>query len=218
MNHAYLGPQFSQEEIEALLDRERIPYDKHEREDLVRVAAKHIFEDRVTGWFQGRMEFGPRALGSRSILANPTNPKMKDLINSKIKFREKFRPFAPAVLLEEAHKYFEMDEGLELPYMLMVPKVRADCRDRIPAVTHEDGTGRVQTVTRRDNALYYDLIREFGRLSGVPIVVNTSFNVRGEPIVCTPENALNCFLNTGMDVLVMGECVIEKSRIEGVAR
>jgi len=215
MHHAYLGPAYAQDEIDALLARERIPHEKFSRDELVRHAARHIAEDKVVGWFQGRMEFGPRALGSRSILANPKNPQMKDIINSKIKFREKFRPFAPAVLLEEAHKYFEMDEGLELPFMLMVPKVREEARALIPAVTHEDGTGRVQTVTKRDSPLYYDLIAEFGKISGVPIVVNTSFNVRGEPIVCTPENALNCFLRTGMDVLVLGNSIVEKSRIQG---
>jgi len=215
MKHAYWGPEYSHDECEAVLAQRKIPYEKFERDELVREAARHIAEDKVIGWYQGRLEFGPRALGSRSIVANPMNPQMKDIINAKIKFREKFRPFAPSVLLEEAHKFFEMEEGLELPYMLMVPKVRAEAREKIPAVTHEDGTGRVQTVTRRDNPLYYDMIAEFGRRTGVPVVVNTSFNVRGEPIVNTPENALNCFLKTGMDVLVLGNCVVDKSRIEG---
>ena len=215
MKHAYLGPQYSDDECEAVLKARNIPYEKYDRDALVKESAKQVAESKVIGWYQGRMEFGPRALGSRSIIANPMNPEMKDIINAKIKFREKFRPFAPAVLLDRAHEFFEMDEGLELPYMLMVPKVRAEVRDKIPAVTHEDGTGRVQTVTRRDNALYYDMIEEFGKHSGVPVVVNTSFNVRGEPIVNTPENALNCFLKTGMDVLVLGNCIVDKSRIEG---
>ncbi len=215
MNHAYLGPEYSNDECERVLIERKVPYEKYDRAELVKRSAQHVADEKVIGWYQGRLEFGPRALGSRSIIASPMNLQMKDIINAKIKFREKFRPFAPAVLLEEAHKYFEMEEGLELPYMLMVPKVRAEVRDKIPAVTHEDGTGRVQTVTKRDNALYYDMISEFSKISGVPVVVNTSFNVRGEPIVNTPDNALNCFLKTGMDVLVLGNCIVDKSQIEG---
>jgi len=215
MNHAYLGPAYGDDECKSLLEARKIPFETFDRAELCKRAAKHVADDKVIGWYQGRMEFGPRALGSRSIVANPTKAEMKDVINAKIKFREKFRPFAPSVLLERAHEFFEMDEGLELPYMLMVPKVREEVRDKIPAVTHEDGTGRVQTVTKRDNPLYYDMIAEFEKLTGVPVVVNTSFNVRGEPIVNTPENALNCFLKTGMDVLVLGNCIVDKSRIEG---
>ena len=215
MNHAYLGPAYADDECRSLLESRKIPFETFDREELCKQAAKHVASDKVIGWYQGRMEFGPRALGSRSIVANPTKAGMKDIINAKIKFREKFRPFAPSVLLERAHEFFEMDEGLELPYMLMVPKVRQEVREKIPAVTHEDGTGRVQTVTKRDNPLYYDMIAEFEKLTGVPCVVNTSFNVRGEPIVNTPENALNCFLKTGMDVLVLGNCIVDKSRIEG---
>jgi carbamoyltransferase len=154
------------------------------------------------------MEFGPRALGARSLLADPRNPKMKDIINAKVKFREAFRPFAPAVLKERAHEYFEMPEGMDAPFMLLVPKVRQGKREIIPAVTHEDGTGRVQTVTEEDNGRYYRLIRRFGELTGVPVVINTSFNVRGEPIVCTPQDAYNTFVHTGIDVLVIGKYIV----------
>jgi carbamoyltransferase len=155
------------------------------------------------------MEFGPRALGGRSILANPMNPEMKKIVNSKIKFREFFRPFAPAVLRERADEYFEMN-GQDSPFMLLVPPVRADKRALIPAVTHADGTGRVQTVTRESNELYYELIRQFASLTGVPVLLNTSFNVRGEPIVCTPRDAVNCFLKTGLDYLVLGNMLASK--------
>ena len=165
----------------------------------------------MVGWFQGRLEFGPRALGSRSLVADARNPKMKDIINAKVKFREAFRPFAPSVLREHAHEYFEMPEGMDAPFMLLVPKVRSDKQSVLPAITHKDGTGRVQTVTEEDNGRYYRLIKTFGRRTGVPVVINTSYNVRGEPIVCTPQDAINTFLNTGIDVMVLGDyLVLEK--------
>ncbi|MCH7925834.1 MAG: zinc-binding dehydrogenase, partial [Planctomycetes bacterium] len=167
-----------------------------------------IADGKVVGWFQGRLEFGPRALGSRSLLADARSNKMKDVINAKVKFREAFRPFAPAVLKEHAHEYFEMPEGMDAPYMLLVPKVRPEKREVIPATTHEDGTGRVQTVTEQQNGRYYRLIKRFGELTGVPVVINTSFNVRGEPIVCTPRDAYNTFVKTGIDVLVIGDYVV----------
>jgi carbamoyltransferase len=167
-----------------------------------------IADGQVIGWFQGRMEFGPRALGARSILADPRNPKAKDIINTKVKFREWFRPFAPAVLKERAHEYFEMPAGMDLPFMLMVPKVRPEQRALLPAITHEDGTGRVQTLTPELNGRFYRLVKRFGELTGVPVVVNTSFNVRGEPIVCTPADAYRTFLNTGIDALVIGDFII----------
>jgi len=167
-----------------------------------------IADGLVVGWFQGRLEFGPRALGSRSLLADPRNPRMKDIINAKVKFREAFRPFAPAVLKEHAHEYFDMPPGMDAPFMLLVPKVREEKREILPAVTHQDGTGRVQTVTEETNPLYYRLIRAFGQLTGVPVVINTSFNVRGEPIVCTPRDAYHTFVHTGIDALVMGNFVI----------
>jgi len=209
MKHALLGPSFSDEEIVETLRRNEAVYETIEDEDaLVARTAHCIAEGKVVGWFQGRMEFGPRALGSRSLLADPRDPKMKDIINAKVKFREPFRPFAPAVLKERAHEYFEMPRGMDAPFMLLVPKVRLDKRAVIPAVTHRDGTGRVQTVTEDTNPLYYRVIRKFGELTGVPVVINTSFNVRGEPIVCSPQDAYNTFVNTGIDVLVIGRHVV----------
>jgi carbamoyltransferase len=154
------------------------------------------------------MEFGPRALGARSLLADPRNNRMKDIINAKVKFREAFRPFAPSVMKEFAHEYFEMPAGMDAPFMLLVPKVREDKRGVIPAVTHHDGTGRVQTVTEEHNGRYYRLIRAFHELTGVPVVINTSFNVRGEPIVCTPRDAYHTFVHTGIDVLVIGDFIV----------
>ncbi|MCH7872247.1 MAG: hypothetical protein IID33_11160 [Planctomycetes bacterium] len=178
------------------------------------ITAKMLADGKVVGWFQGRLEFGPRALGARSLLADPRSNKMKDIINAKVKFREAFRPFAPAILRERVHEYFEVEEGMDAPYMLLVPKVREEKRSVIPAVTHEDGTGRVQTVTDEHNGRYYRLIRKFGELTGVPVLINTSFNVRGEPIVCTPADAYNTFVKTGIDVLVIGDHVVTKKPSE----
>jgi len=209
MEHACWGPAFDDKEIRAVLDDAGAAYEAVEDEgELLRRTARLIADGKVVGWFQGRMEFGPRALGSRSLLADPRRLSMKDVINSKVKFREAFRPFAPAVLKERAPEYFEVPPGMDLPYMLLVPKVREDKRSVIPAVTHQDGTGRVQTVTELHNPRFYRLIREFGRLTGVPVVINTSFNVRGEPIVCTPRDAYNTFVNTGIDALVIGNHVV----------
>jgi len=154
------------------------------------------------------MEFGPRALGARSILADPRNPKMKDILNEKVKHRESFRPYAPSVILEDAKEYFELD--CPSPFMLLVARVREDKRKIIPAVTHVDGTARIQTVSREENSLYYDLIQRFKDITGVPLIINTSFNVRGEPIVCSPEDAYQCFLKTEMDCLVMENFLIKK--------
>jgi carbamoyltransferase len=209
MNHAFWGPAYSDDEIQAALDRIGAKYEKLSREQLVERTVKAIAEDKVIGWFQGRQEFGPRALGSRSILANPGNPKMKDIINAKVKFREWFRPFAPSVLKEKAHIYFDMPEGFDSPYMLLVPQVRQEWRAKLSAITHEDGTGRVQTVEPNIVPLYYELIKRWGEVSGVPVILNTSFNVRGEPIVTTPENAYNTFVKTGIDVLVMGSYILQ---------
>jgi carbamoyltransferase len=169
-----------------------------------------IADGKVVGWFQGRMEFGPRALGARSLLGDPRNPRMKDIINAKVKFREAFRPFAPAILREHLHDYFEAPPGMDMPFMLLVPKVRPEKRETIPAVTHQDGTGRVQTVTEQHNRLYYRLIRRFHELTGVPVLINTSFNVRGEPIVCTPRDAYRTFVGTGIDVLVIGHHLVTR--------
>ncbi len=209
MEHAFWGPSFGEQDIKAALDQAGAVYEAADDEDaLLERTAQMIADGKVVAWFQGRLEFGPRALGARSLLADPRNAKMKDIINAKVKFRETFRPFAPSVLKERAHEYFEMPEGMDAPFMLLVPKVRESKRTVIPAVTHEDGTGRVQTVTDEHHGRYYRLIRAFGELTGVPVVINTSFNVRGEPIVCTPQDAYNTFVNTGIDVLVIGNYVV----------
>ncbi len=211
MNHAYWGPAFSQDEVRDALDAAGATYEECATDDeLVDATAQRIAAGEVIGWFQGRLEFGPRALGARSLLADPRRADMKDIINAKVKFREAFRPFAPAVLKERAHEFFEMPAGMEAPFMLLVPKVRPAAREKIPAVTHQDGTGRVQTVTAETNPLYYGVIKRFGELTGVPVVINTSFNVRGEPIVCTPADAYRTFVNTGIDTLVIGRCIVSE--------
>ena len=215
MDHAQWGPAFSDDQIKDALDAAEAKYEYLEREeDLLERTARMIACGKVIGWFQGRMEFGPRALGARSLLADPRSNKMKDIINAKVKFREAFRPFAPAVLKERAHEYFEAPEGLDMPFMLLVPRVRKEKREIIPAVTHEDGTGRVQTVTEEHNGRYYRVIKAFGELTGVPIVINTSFNVRGEPIVCTPRDAYHTFVHTGIDVLVIGNYIVTEKPSE----
>jgi carbamoyltransferase len=212
MEHAAYGPSFGKEEVRRTLELNGAVHEWIEDEEaLLERTARMIADGKVVGWFQGRMEFGPRALGCRSLLADARNPRMKEIINAKVKFREAFRPFAPAVLKEYAHEYFDMPKGMDMPFMLLVPAVRREKRAVIPAVTHEDGTGRVQTVTEERNGRFYRLIRAFYRLTGVPVVVNTSFNVRGEPIVCTPKDAYSTFVKTGIDALVMeNNLVIEK--------
>ncbi len=162
----------------------------------------------MVGWFQGRMEWGPRALGNRSIVCDPRRADMKDILNLKIKRRESFRPFAPSILREAVSEWFELDG--DVPFMMQVYPIRVEQRSRIPAVTHVDGSGRLQTVTRATNPRYYRLIEAFRDLTGVPMVLNTSFN-ENEPVVCKPEEALDCFLRTKMDVLVMGECLISRA-------
>jgi carbamoyltransferase len=206
-SHAFLGPAYSDAEIARYLDSTGARYRTLSDRELVDGTARRLSEGNVVGWFQGRMEFGPRALGGRSILADPRDPKMRDTLNMKIKFREGFRPFAPSVLADKAPDWFEI-EG-DSPYMLLVAQVREGKRV-IPSVTHVDNSARLQTVTRAESPLYYDLIAEFGRLTGVPVVINTSFNVRGEPIVCTPHDAYLCFMRTNMDHLVLGHHVLDK--------
>lgn len=213
MRHAYLGPGYSDAVIQSFLEAESIPYEHLEEEELVKRVAGLLAGDMVVGWFMGRMEFGPRALGARSILANAGNPQMKDILNEKIKRREQFRPFAPAVLLEEAPNWFAFEAGRESPYMLLVADVLPERRDMLPAITHVDGSARLQTVTAQENGLFYRLIREYFRLTGVPVIVNTSFNVRGEPIVCTPAEAYNCFSHTDMDALVLGSYIVMSKKI-----
>ncbi len=205
--HAYLGPQFTDAEIAQYLDGAGAKYTTLTDRELVARTAKLISGSNVVGWFQGRMEFGPRALGGRSILADPRDPKMRDTLNMKIKFREGFRPFAPSVLMDKASEWFDID--CDSPYMLLVAQVREGKRT-IPSVTHVDNSARLQTVTRAEAPLYYGIIEEFGRITGVPIVINTSFNVRGEPIVCTPHDAYLCFMRTNMDHLVLGHHLLDK--------
>jgi len=207
MDHAYWGPAFSDEEIRRFLDARKAPYETYTRDAMIQETARQLDEQQaVVGWFQGRMEWGPRSLGSRSILADARNQENWKRVNLKIKYRESFRPFAPAVLREKADQWFDLDR--ESPYMLLVCQVKEGCA--IPAVTHVDGSARVQTVTRDQNVEFYDLLAAFDRRSGCPVLINTSFNVRGEPIVCTPEDAYLCFMRTNMDVLVLGNQILEK--------
>jgi carbamoyltransferase len=211
--NAYLGPKFSSEEIKSFLDRNKIKYSEFEDENyLIKTTAKFIYDNNVIGWFQLGMEWGPRALGARSILSNPCNPKMQDVLNQKVKHREKFRPFAPVVCEDDALKYFECDIPVPEPtdFMLMVYPIKKEWHNKVPAVTHVDGSGRLQTIRRYQNHLYYDLIKEFGKLSGIPILINTSFNIRGEPIVCTPHDAYKCMMGTGIDCLVMDKFLIKR--------
>ncbi len=207
LEHAYLGPGYADEQIMAFLEERRIPYHQYPEGELVERVADAIAASKVVGWFQGRMELGPRALGNRSILANPRDPTMPAVLNAKIKHREQFRPFAPSVAAEDAGRLFE-DVG-ESPFMLLVADVREEARGLLPAVTHADGTARLQTVTERQNPRYYRLLRAVERRIGVPVVLNTSFNVRGEPIVRTPADAFRCFSHTGMDLLALGSFLVK---------
>jgi len=207
MEHAYTGTQYSQDYIEKLLKERGERYRVLEEEALIKEVALKIIEGKVVGWFQGRMEFGPRALGNRSILVDPRREEMKDVLNARIKHRESFRPFAPSVLAERAGEWFEV--GDPNPFMLMVQPVLPDKRQKVPAITHVDGSGRLQTVHRDTNRLFWELIREFEKRTGVPMLLNTSFN-ENEPIVMRPEEALDCFRRTRMDMLVMGRAVLER--------
>jgi carbamoyltransferase len=208
MTSAYLGPAYGDEHIEAELGRTQARYRRVD--DVAGAAAQLIAEGRIIGWFQGAAEFGPRALGARSILADPRQGDMKDRVNKMIKEREGYRPFAPSVLVEEMSTYFDL--LTESPYMLMIAKVKPERRAEIPAVVHVDGTARPQSVSRHQNATYYDLISRFRERTGVPVVLNTSFNVAGEPIVLKPADALRCFYGSGLDALVIGSYVLEKGQ------
>jgi carbamoyltransferase len=214
LEHAYWGEEYGASDIGAFLRSEGIPYrEASHTDELLDCVTGFLQSGKVVGWYQGRFEWGPRALGNRSILADPRHPEMKDIVNSKIKFREPYRPFAPSVLAEAASTYFELDGAAQqypLRYMLYVPQVRSQHRATIPAITHVDGSARVQTVFREQSPLYYSLIERFGQATGVPVVLNTSFNLRGEPIVTTPANAYSTFSRSQMDCLVMGNFVIEK--------
>ena len=205
MEHAFFGPEYSVDEIEAFLKRGKIRYRR--LDDVAEGAAELLAQDKILGWFQGRMEFGPRALGGRSFLASPISPDMQQRLN-EIKDREDFRPVAPVVLEEEAAHWFTGADAS--PFMLFVYDVAPDKADRIPAVRHVDGTARIQTINRRQNPLYYDLIKAFQRRTGVPVLVNTSFNTRSEPVVCTPRDAVECFWTSPLDALVIGPYLLQK--------
>lgn len=216
MNTAYWGPEYSDsdigdaiaEHVAELNERNCKIIHVHDALELCRKTAREISLGKVVGWFQGRMEWGPRALGNRSIVVDPRRAEMKDVLNSRIKRREPFRPFAPSILLEKTGEYFEID--YPDPFMIKVYPVKPEKRSVIPAVTHVDGTGRLQTVRKEDNFLYWQLIKEFEDITGVPVLLNTSFN-ENEPIVCTPKEALDCFLRTKMDVLVLGDTLIQRN-------
>lgn len=208
-NTVYLGNSFTEEEIEAVLKEKRVCY--HHSENIARETARHIADGKIVGWFQGKMEAGPRALGNRSIVVNPTIPDMKDRLNERVKRREFYRPFAPSVLEERVEEYFVIPKRQLSPYMILVGDVREDKRRVIPAVTHVDATARVHTVNRKINPRYWELIFEFEKLTGVPVLLNTSFN-ENEPIVCTPQDAVNCFLRTEFDVLAIGDFLVVKER------
>jgi carbamoyltransferase len=208
MEGAYTGPEFSDEEIRRELDQTGMAYESYSDEEVTRRAAKDIADGAVMGWFQGRMEFGPRALGNRSIVVDPRRADMKDILNERIKKREPFRPFAPSILEERVEDYFEQTHPA--PTMLMVYQIKEERRSEIPAVTHVDGSGRLQTVSKEVNPRYYQLISDFNELTGVPVVLNTSFN-ENEPIVCTPRHAIDCFMKTRMDVLYIGNYAIRRA-------
>jgi carbamoyltransferase len=229
MRGSFLGPSFGEAEIKNALDRAGARYRRLPEAEMLESVAASLAEGAVVGWFQGRMEFGPRALGNRSILGDPRNSKMQSVMNLKIKYRESFRPFAPAVLVERTADYFELDRPS--PYMGLVAKVREELRQpmsdeqqslfgidklnvprsSIPAVTHVDYSARIQSVDARTNPRFHRLIERFAARTGCAVLVNTSFNVRGEPIVCTPEDAYRCFMRTEMDVLVIGDFVLAKA-------
>ena len=228
MKGSYLGPNFSNDEIEKTLIKLNAKYEKVSDSDLISKVAFNLSKEKIVGWFQGKMEFGPRTLGARSILADPRSEKMQKELNLKIKFRESFRPFAPSVLREEVFNWFEMD--CDSPYMLLVSEIKRSKqiqmndddkklfgidklnvkRSLIPAVTHVDYSARVQTVHSNTNKKYYDLINEFKNITKCPVLVNTSFNVRGEPIVCSVEDAFNCFMGTKLDILAIENFILYK--------
>jgi carbamoyltransferase len=212
MSHAYLGVAYKDADVRAAARKALVRLQTTSRcsQNICAEAAKLLSEGHVFGWFQGRSEFGPRALGDRSIIADPRPAEMKDKLNARVKHRQAFRPFAPIVLAERAGEIFEGDE--ESPFMLLAKRVRPEWRDKIPAIVHVDGTARVQTVRRDHNERLYALLKEFASITGVPVLLNTSFNVRGEPIVETPDDAIKCFLATGMDYLVLHDMLIAKKR------
>jgi carbamoyltransferase len=215
INHAYFGKEYEDADVQGALDKwlVRLATKRTLSKDVCVDTAKALSEGKVIGWFQGRSEFGPRALGNRSILADPRTAEMKDILNKRVKFRQAFRPFAPIVLAERANEIFEGDE--DSPFMLLAKRVRPEWIGKIPGIVHIDGTARVQTVRRETNETLYRLLKEFDALTGVPVLINTSFNVKGEPIVETPEDAVRCFLTTGMDLLVLHDTLITKGPFHG---
>jgi carbamoyltransferase len=230
MKGSYLGPEFTQNQVEEELKSIGAIYESVNYEKLINLTSEHLSKEKAIGWFQGRMEFGPRALGGRSILGDPRSEKMQKNLNLKVKYRESFRPFAPSILKEDLSNWFNLN--VDSPYMLLVAEIKSDKkiemteeqkllfgidklnikRSEIPAVTHVDYSARIQTVTQKNNKPYYDLISKFKEITGCPVIVNTSFNVRGEPIVNTPTDAFNCFMGTELDYLVIGNCILEKTK------
>jgi carbamoyltransferase len=229
MRGSFLGPSYSNEQIEQFLKEQGAPYERLNDEDLLDRVVDELAAEKVVGWFQGRMEFGPRALGARSILGDARSPKMQSVMNLKIKYRESFRPFAPSVVRERLSDYFDME--VDSPYMLLVAPVLEERRTTptkeqealwgiellnvprsdIPAVTHVDYSARIQTVHKESNPRYYQLLKAFEAKTGCGVMVNTSFNIRDEPIVCAPKDAYRCFMRTGMDVLVLENCLLYKA-------
>jgi carbamoyltransferase len=230
MNGSYLGNEFSQEKIENELKDAGANFETMDYNNLIEKTSELLSKEKAIGWFQGRMEFGPRALGGRSIIGDPRSEKMQKNLNLKVKYRESFRPFAPSVLREDLSEWFDMN--VDSPYMLLVANIKQNRkiemtevekklfgidklnikRSEIPAITHVDYSARVQTVTKNTNSRYYDLISKFKEKTGCPVIVNTSFNVRGEPIVNTPKDAFNCFMGTELDYLIIGDCILDKSK------
>jgi carbamoyltransferase len=228
MSGSFLGPSFSQTDIEQRLRASGACFAALSEDEMITKTAAALADQQAVGWFQGRMEFGPRALGARSILGDPRSPTMQRNLNLKVKYRESFRPFAPSVLRENVSDWFELDS--DSPYMLLVAGVRKDrcrsmtpqeqalfgidklniARSEIPAVTHVDYSARIQTVHANTNPLFHRLLTRFKEKTGCPVLVNTSFNVRGEPIVCTPEDAFRCFMGSELDLLVVGNCILKK--------
>lgn len=209
----YLGPKFAWHHIQSLLEKHKLKYELvSDREKLIEKATQFLIKQKVIGWFQGRMEWGPRALGNRSILASASKSEMKDIINARVKHRELFRPFAPVILEEQIENFFDSDVPLSpsAKWMLMVYPFKEKKKKLLPAVVHVDGTGRLQTIAHGDNPLYYDLINTYFKKTGIPSIINTSFNVRGEPIVCTPEDAIQCFLKTDIDYLIIDQYIVRK--------
>jgi len=209
MNHVFFGSNAHDEEIEQAMRERNLSYQWFSEDDLIQRTVQALCRGQIVGWFQGRMEFGPRALGNRSLLADPRRQEMKDILNERIKRRENFRPFAPAVPEEDAHEYFELN-GVPSPFMLEVFPVKINKRSIIPAVTHADGSARVQTVSEKENPRFWKLLKEFGKITGVPVLLNTSFN-ENDPIVCTPKEALDCYLKTQTGVLVIGNYFLTKN-------